>query len=207
MRSSVIVTAVLGLLILGLVPLGGCATTEEKADESSREFAGVYVSEEHHEDYIEIRANNTFRMVSDGDEIIGSCDVEEDALHLSAGSFAETMSIHDGVITGEDGTEYVKEGSEESSASPGPAIEKYCKEHHIDIPELNVSNEKDVSASDPSWEVVYAFPAEAEGNGQFFLVQRTAESWTVIAHTEGAQAGWTAEQLEALGAPADLAEH
>jgi hypothetical protein len=82
------------------------------------------------------------------------------------------------------------------------AIEEYCAANGIDIPGLTVSGEKQVSQEDPNWEVDYAFPAEAEGEGVFFLLQNTDGAWAVIAHTE--EAGWTAEQLEALGAPTDL---
>jgi hypothetical protein len=54
-----------------------------------------------------------------------------------------------------------------------------------------------------SWEVDYAFPSDAEGEGTFFLVHKVDGGWTVVASTD--KAGWTTEELKKLGAPADLA--
>ena len=88
------------------------------------------------------------------------------------------------------------------TSTPKGAIVEYCEEKGIDIPALNVSADKKVSVKDPDWEIDYAFPAAAEGEGYFFLLHKTSGGWTVIAHT--AKVGWTAEQLKALGAPTDL---
>ncbi len=78
------------------------------------------------------------------------------------------------------------------------AIERYCDEKGIDIPELTVSGEKEVSAVDPAWEVDYAFPGEQESLGVFFLLHETDGEWTVVAHTD--EVGWTSAELQALGA-------
>lgn len=106
---------------------------------------------------------------------------------------------------GKDEEAVVDTSTQEGSDTPRGAIESYCNEKGIDIPDLTVSREKQVSVQDPTWEIDYAFPAEAEGTGQFFLLHNAVEGWVVVAHTTSGQTGWTAEQLGALGAPADLA--
>jgi len=95
-----------------------------------------------------------------------------------------------------------KAQQEKGSSTTKGAIVAYCGEKGIDIPALNVSADKKVSGKDPDWEIDYAFPAAAEGEGYFFLLHKTSGGWTVIANTS--KVGWTAEQLRALGAPADL---
>ncbi len=100
----------------------------------------------------------------------------------------------------------------DGAASQKAAIQAYCDANGIDIPELNVSGDDGygdkptVSTEDPSWEIDYAFPAAQEGAGTFFLLHETDAGWTVVAHTGEGQTGWTAEGLQELGAPADLAE-
>jgi len=95
-----------------------------------------------------------------------------------------------------------KAQQEKGSSTQKEAIVEYCDEKGIDIPALNVSADKTVSGKDPDWEIDYAFPAAAEGEGYFFLLHKTGGGWTVITNT--AKVGWTAEQLKALGAPTDL---
>lgn len=95
-----------------------------------------------------------------------------------------------------------KAQQEKGYSTPKGAIEEYCKEKGVDIPDMNVSADKKVSGKDPNWEVDYAFPAAAEGEGYFFLLHKTGGGWMVTAHT--AHVGWTAEQLKAFGAPTDL---
>ncbi len=82
------------------------------------------------------------------------------------------------------------------------AIEKYCAEEGIDVPELVVSGEKEVSATDANWEINYAFTPDKEGEGTFFLVHKTAAGWAVVTHTQ--EVGWTADELKAVGAPVDI---
>jgi hypothetical protein len=100
----------------------------------------------------------------------------------------------------------------EGAATQKAAIQAYCDANGIDIPELNVSGDDGfgdkptVSVEDPDWEIDYAFPAAQEGTGRFFLLHKTDTGWTVVAHTGEGRTGWTADELNDLGAPADLAE-
>ncbi len=87
-------------------------------------------------------------------------------------------------------------------ATQKEAIEKYCVEKSIDIPDLVVSGEKEVSAADAGWEINYAFTPDQEGAGTFFLLHKTADGWMVVAHTQ--EVGWTADELKGLGAPTDI---
>ena len=97
---------------------------------------------------------------------------------------------------------------EDGAATQKAAIQGYCDANGIDIPQLNVSGDDGygdkptVSKEDPTWEIDYAFPAEAEGEGQFFLLRKTDGGWVVVAATK--EAGWTSAQLKELGAPADI---
>jgi hypothetical protein len=199
------VAVVIGLFVLGMIALGGCGGAKEEADQDSSAYAGTYVSEQNPADFIEIESNNTFRMSKGGKEVSGSCAVEDGSLLLSAGSFSETMKISGDTITDSDGAKFSKNGQPQSFDPLKEAIEKYRDENGITMPDLVVSQEKTVSVQDPSWEIDYAFPAEAEGTGQFFLLHKTGDGWAVVAHTEAGATGWTAEQLGALGAPTDLA--
>ncbi|RJP30800.1 MAG: hypothetical protein C4536_09365, partial [Actinobacteria bacterium] len=175
MRRYII--AVIAMLIaVSLLVLAGCGEDKTTADTS--EYAGTYISEDNADDYIEIGDNNTFTMMSDGEETSGSCDVEDGSLLLSAGSYNATMKISGDAITDEDGNRYVK-----GYATVEEAIEAYCAANGIVIPDLTISEEKQVSQQDPAWEVDYAFPAEAEGEGVFFLLQNSDGAWAVIAHT------------------------
>lgn len=217
MRRIVLAVTVL-LLALSLLALAGCGDKDKEAVVDTKEFAGRYVSESDASDVIEIRENSTFEMTRGGDTVSGSCAVEDAQLLLSAGSFSETMSIAGDVITDEDGIRYVKstgkeekkeekkeeEPAEEGFATVKEAIVEYCRVNGIEIPDLVVSGEKEVSSRDPSWEVDYAFPPEAEGLGVFFLLHETDGGWVVVAHTDDAP-GWTEAELKALGAPEDLA--
>jgi len=45
--------------------------------------------------------------------------------------------------------------------------------------------------------------SDAEGEGTFFLVHKVDGGWIAVASTD--KAGWTADELKQLGAPADLA--
>lgn len=87
------------------------------------------------------------------------------------------------------------------AASQQEAIEAYVAAQKIQIKDLVVSEEKAVSA-DTTWEVDYAFPAEFEGLGYFFLLHKIDSGWTVLAHTQ--ESGWSAAELETYGAPADI---
>lgn len=95
-----------------------------------------------------------------------------------------------------------KSGSSAGYPTQKEAIASYCAEKGIDIPELVVSGEKEVSATDANWEIDYAFTPDKEGEGTFFLLHKTGNGWTVVAHTQ--EVGWSAEQLKALGAPTDI---
>lgn len=211
MRKIAVVVVVV-LLSLGVVAVCGCGGGDEAEDEITL-YTGKYWSESNPSDYIEIMPNNTFTMLIEGEETSGSCSVEEGSLRLSAGSYDETMKIREGVITAGDGTRYaiVVEGERDDSQQEGfstrkEAIDEYCQENGIEMDSLTVSSEKEVSVEDSDWEIDYAFPAEAEGEGQFFLLHKSGGSWEVLANTAGDQTGWTAEELQMLGAPADLAQ-
>ena len=109
-------------------------------------------------------------------------------------------------------------GGEGDEGSPSPAatgaatqkaaIQAYCDENGITMPDLTVSGDDGygdkptVSAQDPGWEIDYAFPADQEGGGRFFLLHKTGGGWTAVAVTQ--EAGWTTAQLEELGAPTDI---
>ena len=105
-------------------------------------------------------------------------------------------------------TDIVIDPTRDPAATQKQAIEAYCKAAGIVIPDMVVNSEDadseppTVSKEDPSWEVDYAFPADAEGKGVFFLVHKADGSWTVVADTR--KAGWTVKQLKELGAPTDL---
>lgn len=207
-KFTVVIIAV--LLATGVIAACGCGGGSGDEEDITL-YTGKYWSESNPSDYIEIMPNNTFVMMEDNEETSGSCSVEEGTLSLSAGSYNETMKINAGVITA-GGKKYAivtEEEDEESEQSDSAAIKKaiegYCQEKGIEMASLTVSEEKSVSTEDPDWEIDYAFPAEAEGTGQFFLLHKTGTDWAVIAHTEGAQTGWTAVQLEGFGAPRDLA--
>ena len=98
--------------------------------------------------------------------------------------------------------------TEEGAATQKAAITAYCDKNSIDIPDLTVSGDDGfgdkptVSEEDPSWEIDYAFPAAAEGDGEFFLLHKTDAGWTVVASTK--EVGWTSAQLKELGAPTDI---
>jgi len=102
----------------------------------------------------------------------------------------------------------VMDPTRDPAATQKQAIVAYCKAAGIDIPDMRVNTEDadiegpTVSKEDPSWEIDYAFPADAEGKGVFFLVHKADGNYTVVADTR--KAGWTAKQLEELGAPADI---
>lgn len=202
---------IIGVLVVGLLGAAGCGKEEEAEISDLSAVSGTYVSEEDSSDYIGIMPNHTFTMAIGSEVVSGSCDVQGSDLLLSAGSFSETMSIAGGVITTRDGTRFIIsiEGREEEP-EPGShdtreeAIREYCREHGISIPSLTISAEKTVSVQDPAWEILYAFPAEAEGEGRSFLLRRVAGDWVVVAHTRVDQIGWTAAELEAAGAPVDL---
>lgn len=205
--KKIAVVALAMLLSIGVIAVWGCGGNGDETEDEITLYTGKYWSESNPSDYIEIMPNNTFTMFLDGDETSGSCYIEEGTLSLSAGSYDETMEISKGVITTSDGTKFaiVVEGEEEDSEAQKEAIVNYCREEGIDIPDLTVSDEKEVSRENPDWEIDYAFPAEAEGTGQNFLLHKVDEDWVVVAHTEKEQIGWTTSELEALGAPVDLA--
>lgn len=209
--AVILVAALLAVGVLGVCGCGGSDRTDVETETDTYIYTGSYVNADNNAEYIELESNNTFTMMKDGEEISGSYDVEEGTLRLSAGSFSETMKISAGVITTEEGKKFMLveevriDDSTEGSGTQKEAIEDYCREEDITIEGLTVSFEKEVSAQDPDWEIDYAFPAEAEGKGQFFLLHRVDGEWMVVAHTEGNQAGWTAAELQAVGAPADLA--
>ena len=86
--------------------------------------------------------------------------------------------------------------TEEGAATQKAAIEAYCDRNSIDIPQPTLASDgygdkPTVSKEDPGWEIDFAFPAEAEGAGQFFLLHKT-------------DGGWTADELKNLGAPTDI---
>lgn len=95
-----------------------------------------------------------------------------------------------------------KSGSSSGRPTQKEAITSYCAEKGIDIPDLVVSGEKEVSSTDANWEINYAFTPDKEGEGTFFLLHKTGNGWTVVAHTQ--EVGWSAGQLKALGAPTDI---
>jgi len=105
-------------------------------------------------------------------------------------------------------TDIIIDPTREPAATQKQAIVAYCTAAGIDIPDMVVNTEDAdseppmVSKEDPSWEIDYAFPADAEGRGVFFLVHKADGNWSVVSDT--GQAGWTAKQLKDLGAPADL---
>lgn len=100
--------------------------------------------------------------------------------------------------------------TEVGAATQKAAIQGYCDKNSIDMPDLTVSGDDGygdkptVSKEDPSWQIDYAFPAAAEGTGEFFLLHKTDGGWTVVAHTDKGQVGWTADELKGLGAPTDI---
>jgi hypothetical protein len=104
---------------------------------------------------------------------------------------------------GDDGAQ-----ADAGAATQKVAIQAYCDANGIDMPDLTVSGDDGfgdkptVSKEDPNWEIDYAFPADAEGTGKFFLLQKTDGAWTVVAHTD--KVGWTADELKELGAPTDI---
>ncbi len=105
-------------------------------------------------------------------------------------------------------TDMILDPTQEPAATQKEAIEAYCRTAGIVIPDMAVNTEDTdiegpvVSSEDPSWEIDYAFPADAEGEGTFFLVHKVDGNYTVVADTQ--KAGWTAAELEELGAPTDL---
>jgi len=105
-------------------------------------------------------------------------------------------------------TDIVIDPTRDPAATQKQAIAAYCTAAGIDIPGMVVNTEDAdseqplVSKTDPSWEVDYAFPPDAEGKGVFFLVHKADGSYKVVADTT--TAGWTVKQLKDLGAPADL---
>jgi len=105
-------------------------------------------------------------------------------------------------------TDIVIDPTRDPAATQKQAIVAYCKAAGIVIPNMVVNTEDadseppTVSKEDPSWEIDYAFPADAEGRGVFFLVHKVDGNYTVVSDT--GKAGWTAKQIEELGAPADL---
>ncbi|MBM3146777.1 MAG: hypothetical protein FJ000_02660 [Actinobacteria bacterium] len=112
---------------------------------------------------------------------------------------------------GGDQTDGAASPTSQGAATQKEAIQAYCDEIGLDMPDLQVSGEDGygdpatVSATDPNWEIDYAFPADAEGDGHFFLLHEVDGSWTVVAIADYTdQIGWTAAQLEELGAPSDL---
>jgi hypothetical protein len=113
---------------------------------------------------------------------------------------------------GDDGqTESAASPTSQGAATQKEAIQAYCDEIGLDMPDLQVSGEDGygdpatVSKEDPNWEIDYAFPADQEGDGHFFLLHKVDGSWTVVAIADYTdQVGWTAAQLEELGAPTDI---
>jgi hypothetical protein len=105
-------------------------------------------------------------------------------------------------------TDIVIDPTRDPAPTQKAAIVAYCRAAGIYIPDMIVNTEDAdsepplVSGTDPSWEVDYAFPADAEGEGVFFLVRKDGGDYKVIADTR--RAGWTAKELKQLGAPEDL---
>ncbi len=102
-------SVILLTLLLGLVVMAGCGNGEEDPEALLRKHAGVYISESDPQHYIEIRENGTFDMEIERGFTSGSCMVENGELLLSAGSFADTMEISDGVITDSEGNRFLKQ--------------------------------------------------------------------------------------------------
>ena len=104
------------------------------------------------------------------------------------------------------GTAQPKEGA----ATRKAAIQGYCDKNSIVMTDLPLSGDDGfgdkptVSKEEPSWEIDYAFPAAAEGTGEFFLLHETDAGWTVVANTDKGRVGWTAAELKDLGAPTDM---
>jgi hypothetical protein len=94
-----------------------------------------------------------------------------------------------------------KKQDERTAATPVEAIEEYCESRGINVSdwEFDVTVVSDI---DTNWRIDYGYPPTAEGEGIFFLLNKEEDAWAVIAHTR--EAGWTANQLRALGAPSDL---
>jgi hypothetical protein len=97
------------ILVFSLLVIAGCGNGEEDPVALLRKHAGVYISESNSEHYIEIRGNGTFEMEIERGYTMGSCMIEKGELLLSAGSFADSMAISDGVITDSEGTRFVKQ--------------------------------------------------------------------------------------------------
>lgn len=89
-------------------PAGEEISGEGEALEDISAYAGRYESDSNPEDYIEIFANNTFEMVIDGSFTSGSTMITNGTLMLSAGSFSDSMSIGDGVISSFDGVRFIR---------------------------------------------------------------------------------------------------
>ncbi len=97
------------MLVLSLLVIAGCGNGEEDPEALLRKHAGVYISESDSEHYIEIPEKGTFEMEIKRGYTMGSCMIEKGELLLSAGSFADSMAISDGVITDNEGTRFVKQ--------------------------------------------------------------------------------------------------
>jgi hypothetical protein len=108
MRKSKISVILLALL-LGLVVMAGCGNGEEDPEALLKKYAGNYVSESDPQHYISLQDNGSFEMEIERGYTGGSWLIENGELYLSAGSFADTMEISDGVITDSDGNRFLKQ--------------------------------------------------------------------------------------------------
>ncbi len=96
------------MLVPCLVAIAGCGNGGEAPEALLGKHAGVYSGESDSQHYIEIRENGTFQMDIGRGYTSGSCMVQKGELLLSAGSFADTMEISDGVTTDSEGNRFVK---------------------------------------------------------------------------------------------------
>lgn len=102
---SVIILA----LLLGLVVMTGCGNGEEDPEALLKKYAGEYVSEADPQHFISLQDNGWFEMEVERGYTSGSWGIEDGVLLLSAGSFADTMTISDKEITDSGGTKFLKQ--------------------------------------------------------------------------------------------------
>jgi len=121
---------VAGLLVLGLVALAGCG---KKSTVDTKSYTGKYSSKKNPSDFIELRPNDTFTFVQNGQTTSGSYDIEGDSLLLSAGSYDNTMKISGKTITDTDGTQYVRGPGTGQKPDAKSEQASLCKQAMIDF--------------------------------------------------------------------------
>ena len=200
-KSTVIIVASLALVI-GLVA-AGCGK------KAAPNISSVSPTSGEAGDQVKISGSDfgetqgTVRFGDEAADVVSWSDTSITAKvpsDLKAGEY--DLKVENEAGTGNGVQFEVKEKAQDgTSETPVEVIEEYCAENGIDVSgwEYDVTV---VSSSDPDWKIDYGFPPEAEGEGIFFLLHKKSGAWTVVAHTS--DAGWTTDQLKALGAPTDL---